>query len=202
MDPTISVLICSHGDDSWRRLGAERALPSALFQGADEVRHWHAPELSLAEVRNAAAAEAVGSLLCFLDADDELGPAFIPAMREAAAQRVLEGPALLYPWAQFIERGRERRPGSLNQHRPLIEINRAVIGSVVPRDLFLEVGGFGEEPIYEDWSLWLKLSELIPLVEVPKAVYRIHRGQGRNLSRELMEEWYWRIRREHEVRRA
>ncbi len=195
----ISILICSFGDDSWRRLAAERALPSALGQGAEEVRHWHSPDLSLAETRNAAAREAAGTHLLFLDADDALGDGFLLAMRETAAQRVQDGRALLFPAVSYVQDGEESEPTILGGGRPLIEINRAVIGSLVPRDVFLEVGGFRDLPALEDWDLWLRVSELVPLLPVPEAVYRVFvRPRSRNADQRL----YWKLRREHEARTA
>lgn len=194
----VSILICTYGEDRWRRLAIERALPSAQAQkDAHEVRAWHSPEhtLTLAETRNLAAREASGGWLCFLDADDELAPGYVAAMRERAAE-MGAGAALLYPAVQYVTGKSESRPALLGQGRPLIELNRAVIGSLIPRQLFLSLGGFGEEPIYEDWALWLRASRHVALMAVPKAVYRVHQApSGRNKAR-LGREWYAKIRAE------
>lgn len=197
---SISILICTYGEDVWRKLALRRAIPSTNRQGADEVKNLHlvkgphGQEPTLAQVRNMAAKLATGSHLCFLDADDELAPGYIRAMREEAAQ---SAQALLYPAVQYVTAEEEQEPVMLGAGRPLIDLNRAVIGSLVPRQLFHDVGGFGEEPIYEDWSLWLRCSQYVPLIGVPDAIYRAHaRLKSRNAG-PLAAEWYRRIRAEH-----
>lgn len=189
----VSILICSFGEDHWRRLAVDRALPSAQGQGAHEVRAWHSPNATLAETRNTAARVATGDVLCFLDADDELEPGYLDAMRETRAQRDTD--ALLIPWVRYIYGLRVDPPVLPGLGLPLIEINRAVIGTLVPRDLFLDVGGFGDEPIYEDWDLWLRCSREVELVDVPKAIYRVHNDfGGRNMKRSEQRRWYDEIR--------
>lgn len=202
MSVTVSILICTYGEHRWRNLALQRALPSTHRQGADEVKNLHLIEgpagipPTLAAVRNMAAKLATGSHLCFLDADDELAPGYIAAMREEAAQRPS---ALLYPAVQYVTAEGEQEPVMLGAGRPLIDLNRAVIGTLVPRAIFESVGGFGEEPIYEDWSLWLRCSQYAPLIGVPAAVYRAHaRLESRNAG-PLAAEWYRRIRAEHGV---
>lgn len=200
MKPTVSVLICTFGADSWRKLAVTRALPSAQRQGAVEVVAYHSPDGTLAQCRNAAGAAATGELLCFLDADDELAPGYVSAMRDAATESGTE--ALYYPAVQYCRHGYWDEPALLGNGLPLIDLNRAVIGSLVPRDLFLKLGGFGEEPIYEDWALWLRCSEHVPLVPVEAAVYRVNvKRRTRNENPKLGREWYDRIRERHGVRR-
>lgn len=200
----VSILICTYGEKHWQRLAIERALPTAQKQGAHEVRAWHMPGTSLlssplANVRNTAAHEATGDVLCFLDADDELEPGYLDAMRETRSQRDTD--ALLIPWVRYIHGRRVDEPVLPGLGRPLIELNRAVIGTLVPRSLFLEVGGFGDEPIYEDWDLWLRCSQRLELVDVPKAIYRVHRDQGgRNMQRSEQRRWYDEIRARYEPR--
>jgi glycosyltransferase involved in cell wall biosynthesis len=200
----VSILICTYGEVRWQRLAMERALPSAENQGAHEVRAWHMPgeaepgQSSLSVVRNTAARDASGDVLCFLDADDELEPGYLDAMRETRSQR--DRDALLIPWVRYIHGRRVDEPILPGLGRPLIELNRAVIGSLVPRDLFLNVGGFGEEPIYEDWDLWLRCSQHLELVDVPKAVYRVHADVGgRNMQRAEQRRWYDEIRARYEA---
>lgn len=195
---TVSVLICTYGEPRWRELAITRALPSAQAQkDALEVRAFHEPNGTLASVRNAAAREAVGSFLCFLDADDELAPGYVAAMREAGAERSTG--ALYYPAVQYIYGRREDPPAMLGANRPLTELNRAVIGTLVPRALFLKLGGFKDLPALEDWEMWLRCSRHVPLVPVPEAVYRVRvRAGSRNADQGL----YWQIRREFEARPA
>ncbi len=190
---TISVLVCSYGEEFWRKLAFERAYASCRGQGATQVLVNHSPDLELYEVRNRAAETAIGEWLCFLDADDELAPGYLDAMRAAAS-----GPAVLYPAVQYVYGDHEDPPAMLGGHRPLLELNRAVVGSLVPRSLFLDVGGFGPEPIYEDWDLWLRCSRLVALEPVEAAVYRVFvHPSSRNIDRRLMREWYRTIQRRY-----
>src|SRR5206468_3897244 len=58
---------------------------------------------------------------------------------------------------------------------PLCDVNWAVVGTLVPRQLFHDVGGFRPQDFpYEDWSLWLRcVIAGACLVPVPNAVYRV-----------------------------
>jgi Glycosyl transferase family 2 len=113
-----------------------------------------AASFTIAEVRNETAMKATGEWLCFLDADDELGPGYITAMARAMVDQ--KPWSLLVPAVQYVdilheveiaagETGfitKSESPRVLNDGRPLYEVNRAVIGTLVPRELFLAVGGF------------------------------------------------------------
>ncbi len=102
----VSILICTHGDERWRELGEARALPSALLQeDVAEVRALHSGPGSLAEVRNIAGFEATGDWLVFLDADDELAPGYVDALRAMHATlkpRDNDGSYLLVPAIQYV----------------------------------------------------------------------------------------------------
>lgn len=218
----VSVIVATFGDQSWVDLADERALPSVDAQTfpAHEVIALHGP--SLHATRNQAALDATGDWLCFLDADDELEPGYLEAMamQEPEPRERLATPdevdagyelgiafdpaaALLIPAVRYLDRlGRPKGDAAIPNIVPLrsmIEINRAVIGTLVPRDLFLDVGGFGDEPIYEDWSLWLRcVREGAELVHVPGAVYRAWtRPRGRNRGTDASFT-YWSIRAQHE----
>ena len=59
-----------------------------------------------------------------------------------------------------------------------------VIGTMISRAMFNEVGGFKDWPIYEDWCLWQRavLAGAVP-VKVPDAVYVAHvTADSRNRS--------------------
>ena len=74
-------------------------------------------------------------------------------------------------------------------------MNECVIGTVVPRRLFLEVGGFRELPSLEDYDLWLRCCKAgARIVHVPQAVYRAHVRPG---SRNSDQSVYDQLRAEH-----
>jgi len=160
--------------NEWRDLAWSRAFPSARSQ-AEDVACFHDPEGTIASVRNEMGATARGEWLCFLDADDELAPGYLDAMGRAVEQAG-DGPALLTPAVQLLRhKGSVRgNPVFFDRGIPLSDDNWLVLGTLIRRDLFLEVGGFSDYPHgFEDWSLWAKAWKAgAQIVKVPDAVYR------------------------------
>lgn len=206
---SVSVVIATFGGIEWRDLAIERALPSIEAQSQDvtEVRLVHGRSLN--DARNAGALAASGDWLCFVDADDELEAGYMQAMAGVLTDErhwsgQLTPPRLLVPAVRYLDvRGRPLGEPSIPNADPvrsLVEVNRAVIGTLIPRELFIDLGGFGTEPIYEDWSLWLRAVRAgATVVHAPSAVYRAWRRRGsRNTFTGDSAEWYWRIRDQHE----
>lgn len=200
----VSILIGTFGDERWRDLAWSHAFPSVSKQGdlgtpgaPLEVLIKHESDRSLAWTRNALGGAAKGDWLCFLDADDQLAPGYISAM-ENAEPSVMTEPALLVPSLQFTHGGGFLDVPTIPAWRkPLIEVNCACIGTLVQRELFLALGGFGEEPIYEDWALWLRAVRAgAKMIRVPDAVYRAGVGEtsGRNTFNGGALDTYWEIR--------
>lgn len=204
----VSVIVATFGEERWHAKALARAVPSIDAQTfrPHDILVIHGR--TLAQARNAGAAEAEGDWLCFLDADDELEPGYLAAMAAAldvwAADSYTgehgHGPeVLLVPAVRYVEERRVMRVGEprvLNDGRPLIDINRAVIGTLITRSLFDEAGGFAEWPIYEDWALWLRCETLgATLVDVPDAVYRAYRRPvSRNTHNASAHRYYDEIR--------
>lgn len=199
----VSIVIAAYGEDDWRELAFERAYPSTFGQDPHEVVAIYERGMTLAQVRNLGAAKATGDWLCFLDADDELGSGYIGAMRRALEQeRGVDGaPLLLTPAVSYILRSRAHPPRIASQV-PLEFGNWLVIGTLVPRDLFNEVGGFIDHGIggYEDWSLWTRCHKAgARVVRVPEAIYRAHvnyRSRNRSASYEQRLHWHYKIGRD------
>jgi glycosyltransferase involved in cell wall biosynthesis len=187
----VSIVIATFGDPRWRDLAMSRAYPSALDQGAAEIICAHEENASLAAVRNSAAYGAHGAdYLVFLDADDELAPGYIDAMRSAWMDGAITDnwDPLLVPAVSYIRAdGRESRPG-IPQEGRWPELNECVIGTGVRRDLFVRLGGFRDQidakPLdsLEDYDLWLRCYDAgASLIYVSDAVYRAPQTpQGRN----------------------
>lgn len=192
--PCIAVIIPTFGDvEFWSQL-AGRAVSSAMNQTRppDQVIRVHAATLQ--EARNDGAAEANTEFLCFLDADDELDPGFIAAMVNAPTTD-LRQPATI-----GVVNGRSDPEPVLIPKCRLLDRNYLIIGTVVRRELFLQVGGFEDWPIYEDWDLWLRCEHAGATVSaVPDAVYRVHvrEGSRNNQPRHVQEGTYTAIRRKH-----
>jgi glycosyltransferase involved in cell wall biosynthesis len=211
---TISVVTATFGSLLWEQLGHDRAIPSAKPQLAngDSRVAVHLPEETpdtLARARNLGAEDASGEWLCFLDADDELAPGYLAAMRKTLRslnlsrwQDLFDSPKLLAPSVQYVhEDGQEEPPRLPNRQAPMAVLNHCVIGTLVPRFLFREVGGFrGDLHVYEDWALFLACARAgAEIIDVPDAVYRVHLRHGsRNQGAEQgVADTYARIRDEH-----
>lgn len=172
----ISVVITTYGGDEWVRLAYERAVPSveAQTERPCELVVHHEPTMEIGPARNAAAARATCEWLLFLDADDELDPGYLAAMhhtiRETDEPQPLLQPAVIYQ----VKNRRSMRPPHLIPPGDLRRDNFLVIGTVLRRDLFMQVGGFEDYPHgFEDWSLWAKCWKAgANVVQVPGAVYR------------------------------
>lgn len=183
----ISICVATYGAATWKDLAWSRAYQSTIGQEA-EVIVVHLPDGTLAQARNEAARRATGKWLIFLDADDELAPGYVDAMAQALA-----GTALYVPRTSFVVGSRRRSPrflgnGSLRDGNPLI------IGTMLPRSLFLEVGGFTEDvPLFEDWMLFAQLWKAgAEIVQVPDAIYVAHMHRlSRNRVIRGGERIYW-----------
>jgi GT2 family glycosyltransferase len=169
----VSVCIATYGGSEWEEMAWTRAYPSVT--GAHEILCFHDPDGTIASVRNEVGNTARGEWLCFLDADDELAPGYLGAM-ERAAERAGDGPVLLTPAVQLLRHKGSVRgaPHFFDRGIPLSEDNWLVVGTLIKRDLFLQVGGFSDYPHgFEDWSLWAKAWKAgAQVIKVPDAVYR------------------------------
>lgn len=196
---TISVIVGSHGAESWRRMG-ERAAASVEAQRApdQEVIVVHDPVGTVATARNGGALLAHGTWLVFLDADDELAPGYLAAMTRAIREH---GAAdrLFTPRVQYVS-GQHRQPPRFHPEVHYQDGNWLVIGTCVPRSLFVKVGGFEEWPIYEDWALFARMQDTgAEVIRVPDAVYVAHRRQrSRNHSLVHRDK----VEQHHAIRRA
>lgn len=175
----VSIVIATYGDEAWRDLAMSRAYPSALDQGAYEIVVGHDDQATIAQVRNTLAEKTSGDWLLFLDADDELGPRYVWAMQRALRQRrggVGAPPPLLTPAIQYVQPSGKRQAPRFWPIGDLREDNFLIVGTLVARDLFMEVGGFEDYPHgFEDWSLWAKCWKAgSEIVQVRRAIYIAH----------------------------
>lgn len=196
----VSVVVGTYGEVGWAELAEERALPSARAQSRQAVEVIHVHGRSLASARNAGACAATGEWIAFLDADDALAPGYLAAM-EAAAPTDRRA-AVLQPAVTYLrEDGSRVERGCLTGGR-LIEGNYLVIGTLVQREVFWAVGGFGDEPILEDWALWLRVVDRYgaEVVQVPAAEYLAWEGDGRNSDDHTRFYWWEMITRQAQRR--
>lgn len=175
----VTVCIGTFGEERWKELAQERAIPSAQAP----VIHVHADELH--EARNEAASRATTEWLCFLDADDELAPNYFDAMDTGSAD--LRGPAV-----QYVHRGKPQPP-MVWPDIGLESGNHLVLGTCITRDRFQAIGGFHDYPLYEDWDLWLRCHLAGATHEtISEAVYIAHhRADSRNRAPSRQTKLHW-----------
>lgn len=186
---SISVVITTYGASEWETMAWERAYPSVVnqIQEQDEIIIRHHPNLSIGPARNATAKAATGDFLIHLDADDQLADGYLDAMRHACSgeQHTV---TLFQPAVSYIRKG-WAAPPFVRPANDLRVDNYLVIGTMLKRTLFGEIGGFEDyRHGFEDWSLWAKAWKAgAYVVPVPQAVYRAfinpkseHRTMWRN----------------------
>lgn len=192
----ISCIVATFGAPEWEALAKQRAVPSTEGQGLLEVIQIHLPDGTLAQARNLGALHAHGDWLLYLDADDELEPGFVDAMKEAIEALDRGQRALLTPAVAYFNGRTTPRP-KLWPRMDIRDGNWMIIGTLVQRDLFHEVGGFREYAWSEDWALWGACMNAGAIaVEVPAAVYRAHitpKSRNRNKPRQMVLYWHSRI---------
>lgn len=171
---SISVVIATYGGQEWFDLANSRALPSAQSECPDEIGAHHEPRGNRASSLNHGALLAHSDWLIFLDADDELAPGYLGSMRRALEQHP-DGKVLFTPAVQQIRKGRPGNPFFFPECS-LETGNWLVIGTMVSRALFNEVGGFHEHPHgLEDWNFFARCVRAgARIVRVRDAVYRAY----------------------------
>jgi GT2 family glycosyltransferase len=184
---TISVIIATYGDQHWEDLARSRAMPSVgdtrIFK---DILCWHEPDGTRATSLNNGAYYSLGDWLCFLDADDELAPGYLGAMRRALEQQTDGTSVLLTPAVQQIRNGGKPSAPFFRKDLDLRTDNWLVIGTLISRELFNQIGGFHEHPHgLEDWNLWARAVRAGgKIVKVPDAVY-VHHVNPQSKHRQL-----------------
>lgn len=176
-DPTVSVIVSTFGDLSVWQPRANKAIASACDQSvaAHEIIYNHGDTIE--DTRNLGAHQAEGEWLCFLDADDTLDNTYIEEMTNVVDRLgALELPALVQPatLGVYPDGTTDPHPVVIPRKNSLLDGNWMVIGTLVPRHLFLRVGGFKAYPAWEDWELWIRCWIAGASFQVAdKAVYRV-----------------------------
>jgi glycosyltransferase involved in cell wall biosynthesis len=195
----VSVLIATYGDPIWMTT-AERAIASAKQQDAFEIVAHHEPDGTIASSRNALAETAEGDWLLYLDADDELEAGYVEAMSVAVHQNLMDPRTLFTPAVRQVRKGRPGAPFFFDRGISLRQDNWLVVGTLVHKNLFLEVGGFGDYPHgFEDFSLWSKCFRAgARVVKVPDAVYVYHHNP-QSKHKQGWRDRKWQVETHHRV---
>ena len=187
--PEVTVCVSTYGDESWVGSAESIAIPSVYRQTFPvEVIHSH-HKYSLSESRNQAALSAETEWIIFLDADDELDPSYVEEMLQGTAD-------LRRPSTLGVVDGVEDDFPYLIPEKDILTSNYIVIGTMVRRQQFLDVGGFSDLPILEDWDLWIRMLHSGCSIEaIPKAIYRVHvNSNSRNSDHALADQYAAMIR--------
>ncbi len=185
----VTVIVATFGTDAWRISGE---LVAARVYRDHGVRAIASHAGSLAVARNAAVTPFGSEWLCFLDADDDLEPGYFDAMEASTGD--LRAPAVRY-----CHHDQPDPDPIVFYDRDIRTVNPCVIGTLIRREMFLDVGRFWDERAWEDWSLfrraWLVGAEI---VHVPNAVYRVNvNPEGRNSTVDDPTRLHREIRRSH-----
>ena len=168
---SITVVIPTFGGDIWREY-AMRAMMSAKPQAP--TIHIHGD--NLADARNKCLAAVKTEFVVHLDADDVLLPGYVNAMLLGSAD-------VRIPMVRNMHNN-HRLPYNMNVYKHqhlcepecLLEGNYIVVGAAVRTELARSVGGWWDEEIYEDWSLWLRCQQAGASFEyIPDAIYGFHK---------------------------
>jgi glycosyltransferase involved in cell wall biosynthesis len=129
-----------------------------------------------AAARNRAAREATGDALLFCDADNRFRPGMVATLARALAQTGADAVACAF---QTFRASDDSRPGDAGYvfaplgaclELGLVENVLADTNTLVRRKVFLELGGFPEHIIDEDWQFFLQLIRHPYRLEVVPAV--------------------------------
>lgn len=195
----VSLIVATFGSPEWQARG--HAVVKDTAEQADEAFAYHMTDGTLAAVRNAAAARAIQDWLLFVDADDALAPGYVEAMRAAKIANTWPRPLLLAPAVAYVGAHMETPSAIPAWTAPLIEVNCAVIGTLIERRFFEKLGGFHDLVALEDWELWLRAVRAGALiVGVPDAIYRANESPFRYGGRNNDQSLYWKIREQYEGR--
>jgi cellulose synthase/poly-beta-1,6-N-acetylglucosamine synthase-like glycosyltransferase len=189
-----TIVVATFGTKEWRERGKQAA---AAVEHQAPVVHVHGKALHTA--RNTALERVETEFVIHLDADDSLEAGYVEAMARGVGD-------LLVPRVRNVRNGQPRAvytPSVARHHHLcepdcLLQGNYIVVGAAVRTELVKQVGGWQDESIYEDWSLWLRCHRAGAVITwVPQAIYRAHQSaDSRNhsgLAYEERDQWHGRI---------
>lgn len=167
----VTVVVGTFGRQDWWEKGKKLAVVTENAQGHTAI-HSHAD--TLANARNLGAVQADSEWLCFLDADDSLEEDYLEIMLAGTGD-------LRVPRLFFMEKGIEPyEPFDLTK-RDMAVGNPCPIGTLIRKDLFVDIGGFQNYRAWEDWALFQRAWMTGAKIVHHDAIYfASHRVESRN----------------------
>ncbi len=168
----VTIVTGTFGNPKWIELVDQRSRLSANLQALQAPYiHVHT-ENSLADARNEGAKRAETDFLCFLDADDFLDQDFILEMNKCISNTENRELTLFQPATKTFMS--DEQPFIIPRKK-LLNSNFLIIGTVVSRKVFLDIGGFDRDlQALEDWDLWIRCAIYgCGYTEVPSAIYEV-----------------------------
>ncbi|WP_375512139.1 glycosyltransferase [uncultured Nostoc sp.] len=212
--PTISVIICTYN----RHSSLQRAIDSVLLQnekdfeliiiddGSDEpVEIHHHTSIHLIRTKHggigAARSEGLnaarGTFVAYCDDDDEWKPNHLSKL----LQYLRENPdiSLVYGDSEWVQADVSPSPVaySFDYDGTLLSYGNYIFATDVMhrRSAAVQVGGFDSSlQAYEDWDLWLRMSQVYLLRHIPVAIASHHWHQNCLSAGDRWQEWekvYW-----------
>lgn len=180
----ISIIVATYGNRQvWDQI-ARPAMLSAVNETDDLIR---VHGKTLHEARNEGAAKARHERIMFLDADDKIRQGFV--------RQVVQKETILQPKTMFVSGLTVEYPSWIKPFPSIYDGNHLIVGCPVLKEAFMDVGGFDDYPIYEDWALWLKMIKAGATVGKTNGVYIVNKGlDGRNAQNPG--DWIERIRKD------
>jgi hypothetical protein len=192
----VTVIIGTYGTKLWFDKGAPAA-ESARAAGFDQVVRYHGG-CSPSDARNSAAfAVDHPCWLLFVDADDQLDPGFGAVLDDMHQADAYE---LLVPKITYADRNGGHSEPVHYRDRNIQVMNPCPIGTLIRVELFRRVGGFWNEPAWEDWSLFRRAWLVGAQLNFIDAVY--HAGyspRGRNSTVRQPRQLLRQIRESHDL---
>lgn len=171
----VTIVVATYGDRKWIDIADRYAMIRAKTAHPDvPLVRIHGGK-SIAEARNAGAALVDTEWICFLDADDKLDEEYFEEMDKASGD--LRAPRLIFVTNDYIY----TEPFDLTK-RDMDWGNPCPIGTLIRTSMFEDVGGFWEESVYEDWSLFRRAWLLGAKIEHTNAKYYAYNIGNRNSS--------------------
>jgi glycosyltransferase involved in cell wall biosynthesis len=175
----VSIVVATFGDDSYRTMAEQVAIPSAEATGCPVIPV-HGDTIHGA--RNTGLEQVLTEFVIHLDSDDQLEPGYVDAMlagtgdvRVPRVRYVTPGQPEPAPVMPRVVNGRRHRRHPACTQACLVDGNWIVIGAMASTQLLRDIGGWRDYG-WEDWDVFLRchLAGAV-ILPCPDAIYRANR---------------------------